>query len=450
MEFIVLIVGIILLLTLIIKFKFNTYVSLIVTSVVVGLGLGMPASKIADTIQNGIGSQLGELALVFGFGAMLGRLVANAGGAYRIAHTLINKFGRRFLQMAVVVASFIIGIALFFEVGIVLLVPIVFAIATEAGVSVLALGIPMATALSVTHGFLPPHPAPTAIAAVLNANAGKVLLYGIIVAIPTVYVAGILFTKVARKMVPSAFERTGNLKALGPQKEFKLSETPSFGMAVLTSLFPVILMAITTIYDLVVHNGVTPTHPNFLDNLISFIGSPSIAMLISLLFAIWSMGYHRNIPSGEIMSTLEGAVKSIAMLLLVIGGGGAFKQVLIDGGVGDAIKTAFASSSISPLILGWLIAVILRVALGSATVSALTAAGLVLPLMQGAGIDPALMVLSVGAGSLAASHVNDSGFWMFKEYFDLTVKETLLTWTMLETVISVVGLAGVLVLSLVV
>lgn len=266
MEFIVLIVGIILLLTLIIKFKFNTYVSLIVTSVVVGLGLGMPASKIADTIQNGIGSQLGELALVFGFGAMLGRLVANAGGAYRIAHTLINKFGRRFLQMAVVVASFIIGIALFFEVGIVLLVPIVFAIATEAGVSVLALGIPMATALSVTHGFLPPHPAPTAIAAVLNANAGKVLLYGIIVAVPTVYVAGILFTKVARKMVPSAFERTGNLKALGPQKEFKLSETPSFGMAVLTSLFPVILMAITTIYDLVVHNGVTPTHPNFLDN----------------------------------------------------------------------------------------------------------------------------------------------------------------------------------------
>ncbi|MGX7044925.1 gluconate:H+ symporter [Pediococcus acidilactici] len=450
MEFIVLIVGIILLLTLIIKFKFNTYVSLIVTSVVVGLGLEMPASKIADTIQNGIGSQLGELALVFGFGAMLGRLVANAGGAYRIAHTLINKFGRRFLQMAVVVASFIIGIALFFEVGIVLLVPIVFAIATEAGVSVLALGIPMATALSVTHGFLPPHPAPTAIATVLNANAGKVLLYGIIVAIPTVYVAGILFTKIARKMVPSAFERTGNLKALGPQKEFKLSETPSFGMAVLTSLFPVILMAITTIYDLVVHNGVTPTHPNFLDNLISFIGSPSIAMLISLLFAIWSMGYHRNIPSGEIMNTLEDAVKSIAMLLLVIGGGGAFKQVLIDGGVGDAIKTAFASSSISPLILGWLIAVILRVALGSATVSALTAAGLVLPLMQGAGIDPALMVLSVGAGSLAASHVNDSGFWMFKEYFDLTVKETLLTWTMLETVISVVGLAGVLVLSLVV
>lgn len=450
MEIMVLVIGIILLLTLIIKFKMNTYVSLIITAVVVGLGLGMPASQIATTIQNGIGSQLGELALVFGFGAMLGRLVTDAGGAYRIANTLIDKFGRRFLQIAVVVASFIIGIALFFEVGIVLLVPIVFAIAIEAGVPVLSLGIPMAAALSVTHGFLPPHPAPTAIAAVLNANAGKVLLYGVIIAISTVYIAGVLFSKIAKKYLPEAFKRNGNLKALGPQKQFKLEETPGFGISVLTALFPVILMAITTIYELIVHDGVTPKNPNAVDNFFGFIGSPSIAMLISLLFAMWSMGYHRKIASKDIMATLEDAVKSIAMLLLVIGGGGAFKQVLIDGGVGDAVKNIFASSSISPLILGWLIAVVLRVALGSATVASLTAAGLVLPLMQGAGIDPALMVLSVGAGSLAASHVNDAGFWMFKEYFDLSVKETLLTWTVLETIISIVGLIGVLLLSLIV
>lgn len=450
MELLVLLLGIALLLLLIIKFKMNTYVSLIITSVVVALGLGMPAGKIATSIQNGIGSQLGELALVFGFGAMLGRLVADAGGAYRIAHTLINKFGRKRLQIAVVLASFIIGIALFFEVGIVLLVPIVFAIAIEAGVPILSLGIPMAAALSVTHGFLPPHPAPTAIAAVLGANAGKVLLYGIIVAIPTVYLAGILFTKIARKYVPSAFEHAGNLKALGPQKEFKLEDTPSFGLSVLTSLFPVILMAITTIYQLVVHNGVAPKNPSAIDNVIEFIGSPSIAMLISLLFAMWAMGYHRRIATPQIMNTLEEAVKSIAMLLLVIGGGGAFKQVLIDGGVGDSVKNLFASANVSPLLLGWLIAVILRVALGSATVSALTAAGLVLPLMKTAGVDPALMVLAIGAGSLAASHVNDAGFWMFKEYFDLSVKETLMTWTVLETIIAVAGLAGVLLLSLVV
>lgn len=232
MPLIVLALGILLLLALIIKFKLNTYVALIITSVAVALGLGMPAGQIATSIQNGIGGQLGELALVFGFGAMLGRLVADAGGAYRIAHTLIDKFGRKHLQLAVVIASFIIGIALFFEVGIVLLVPIVFAIAMEAGVPILYLGLPMAAALSVTHGFLPPHPAPTAIATALNAQTGHVLLYGIIVAIPTVYVAGILFEKVAAKMVPGAFAHRGNLSALGEQKQFKLEDTPGFDLTV--------------------------------------------------------------------------------------------------------------------------------------------------------------------------------------------------------------------------
>ena len=448
MDLLVLILGILLLLVLIIKFKFNTYVSLIITAVVVAHGLGMAPAKIATSIQTGIGSQLGELALVFGFGAMLGRLVADAGGAYRIAHTLINAFGRRGLQLAVVLASFIIGIALFFEVGIVLLVPIVFAIAAEAGVPILTLGIPMAAALSVTHGFLPPHPAPTAISTALGASAGLVLAYGVIVAIPTVYIAGPLFSKLAHRFVPDAFERRGNLKALGPQKSFKLEETPGFGISVLTSLFPVILMAIATIYELVIHGGKMPKTPSGMDNVIAFIGSPSIAMLISLLFAMWAMGYARQLPAKDIMTTLEEAVKSIAMLLLVIGGGGAFKQVLIDGGVGDSVKNLFVGSSISPLILGWLIAVVLRIALGSATVAAMTASGLVLPLMQSAGIQPALMVLAIGAGSLAASHVNDAGFWMFREYFDLTIKQTLLTWTLLETIISVVGLGGVLLLSL--
>lgn len=450
MELLVLVLGIALLLLLIIKFKMNTYVALIITAVAVALGLGMPPAKIATSIQNGIGGQLGELALVFGFGAMLGRLVADAGGAYRIAHTLINAFGKKRIQIAVVLASFIIGIALFFEVGIVLLIPIIFAIAAEAGVPILALGIPMAAALSVTHGFLPPHPAPTAIATALNAPAGMVLAYGIIVAIPAVYIAGPLFSRFAKKIVPDAFERRGNLSALGPQKEFNLADTPSFGLSTLTSLFPVILMAVATIYQMVVHGGVAPKNPGTLDNIIAFIGSPSIAMLISLLFAMWAMGWHRKIASKQIMSTLEEAVKSIAMLLLVIGGGGAFKQVLIDGGVGDSVKNLFMGTNISPLILGWLIAVVLRIALGSATVAAMTASGLVLPLMQSAGVNPALMVLAIGAGSLAASHVNDAGFWMFREYFDLTIKQTLLTWTLLETIISVVGLGGVLLLSLVV
>lgn len=450
MPFLVLVLGIALLLFLIIKVKLNTFVSLIVTSILVGVGLGLPMTKIATSIQDGIGGQLGELSIVFGFGAMLGRLVADAGGAYRIAHTLINKFGKKRLQLAIVLASFIIGIALFFEVGMVLLVPIVFAIAVEAGVSILYLGIPMAAALSVTHEFLPPHPAPTAISAVLGANAGHVLLYGIIIAIPAVIIAGPLYTKVARKITPDAFDRKGNLSALGPQKEFKLEDTPGFGISVLTSLFPVILMAITTIYQLVFNDGSLPKHPSTLDSFIAFIGTPAISMTISLLIAMYTMGWARRIKTPQIMNTVEEAVKSIAMLLLVIGGGGAFKQVLIDGGVGNAVMKLFAGSSLSPLLLGWLIAVVLRIALGSATVASLTAAGLVLPLMQSAGVNPALMVLAIGAGSLAASHVNDAGFWMFREYFDLTIKETLLTWTVLETLIAIVGIIGVMLLSLVV
>ncbi len=347
-------------------------------------------------------------------------------------------------------ASFIIGIALFFEVGMVLLVPIVFAIAIEVSVSILYLGIPMAAALSVTHGFLPPHPAPTAITSALGANAGHVLLYGVLIAIPSVIIAGPLFTKIAKRLVPDAFARQGNLTALGPQKTFKLDETPGFGISVITSLFPVILMAVTTIYQMAFNGGKLPKNPTMLDSIVGFIGTPAIAMTISLMVAMYTMGWARRIKTLAIMKTIEEAVKSIAMSLLVIGGGGAFKQILIDGGVGDSVTKLFANANLSPLLLGWLIAVVLRVALGSATVASLTAAGLVLPLMQSAGVNPALMVLSIGAGSLAASHVNDTGFWMFKEYFDLSVKETLATWTVLETLISIVGLIGVLLLSLVV
>ncbi len=449
MPFIVLALGILLLLLLIIKFKMNTYIALIITAVVVGIGLGMPLTKIASSIETGIGSQLGELALVFGFGAMLGRLVADAGGAYTISTTLIDIFGRKHLQIAIVVASFIIGIALFFEVGIVLLIPIVFAIAVEAQVPVLYLGIPMGAALSVTHGFLPPHPAPTAIATTLNANVGRVLLFGIIIAIPTVYIAGPLFSRWARKMVPSAFAGKPHLPLSSNKRQFKVSEAPSFGLSVLTALFPVILMTITTVYELVIDHGSLPKNPSLVDQIIRLIGDPGIAMLLSLLFALWSMGIHQHKDNKAISATLEDATKSIAMLLLIIGGGGAFKQILIDGGVGKAVAQLFSGSSISPLLLGWLVAVILRVSLGSATVSALTAAGLVAPLMTQAGVDPALMVIAIGSGSVAASHVNDAGFWMFREYFDLTVKQTLLTWTILETLIAVCGLSGVLLLNMV-
>ncbi|AIG66100.1 gluconate:H+ symporter [Weissella tructae] len=445
---ITLFLGILFLLFLIVKVKLNTFISLIFTAVMVGLGLGMDFAQIPHSISQGIGGSLGELAIVFGFGAILGRLVSDAGGAYRIAHTLIEKFGKKRIQLAVMVAAFILGIALFFEVGMVILIPIIFVIALEVGVPLLYLGIPMAAALSVTHGFLPPHPAPTAIATALGANTGEVLFYGLIVAIPAAIVAGPLFTKLAQKYAPEAFTIKRELSSFGEIKEFDLAKTPSFGLSLLTSLFPVLLMGVTTIYTMVNNNGKPFTDPQGFDSFVTMIGSPVGAMIISLLFALWAMGWHQQKSAAEISTSVEESVRSIAMLLLIIGGGAAFKQILIDGGIADQVALMFQGSTISPLLLAWIITVILRVALGSATVAALTAAGLVGPLMAGAGINPALMVLVIGAGSLAASHVNDAGFWMFKEYFDLDVKQTLKIWTVLETVISVVGLIIVLILSM--
>ncbi|BAK58768.1 gluconate:H+ symporter [Lactococcus garvieae] len=447
MDLLIVLVGVLILLFLIGKAKLNTFVSLVIVSFIVAMLLGIDLAKIPASIETGIGGQLGHLGIIFGFGAMLGRLVSDAGGAYRIAHTLIDKFGNKRIQLAVVLASFIIGIALFFEVGMVLLIPIIFAIAAELAIPILYLGIPMVAALSVAHGFLPPHPGPTAIAGVYGANMGLVLLYGFIIAVPTVLIAGPLFTKFAKKMVPDAFSRKGNLSTVGEYKEFKLEETPSFLSATLTSLMPVLLMAISTLYVMVAHGGKTPKNPSALDNIVAFIGSPDVAMLLSLLIAIFTMGIFRKIPMKRLMASAEASIKQIAMMLLIIGGGGAFKQVLIDGGVGDSVAQIFQGSRLSPLILAWLIAVVLRLALGSATVAALTAAGLVLPLMAATGTNPALLVIATGAGSLFFSHVNDAGFWMFKEYFNLTVKETLLTWSLLETLIAIVGLVGALILN---
>ncbi|RFU62464.1 GntP family permease [Peribacillus glennii] len=446
MPLIIVAVGIIALLLLIMGLKLNTFISLIIVSFGVALALGMPLENIVKTIEAGLGGTLGHLALIFGLGAMLGKLIADSGGAQRIAMTLVNKFGEKNIQWAVVAASFIIGVALFFEVGLVLLIPIVFAISRELRISILYLGIPMTAALSVTHGFLPPHPGPTVIAGEYGANIGEVLLYGFIIAIPTVILAGPVFTKIAKKLVPQSFTKTGNIASLGEQKEFKLEDTPGFGISVFTALLPVILMSIATIITLVQKTM------GFEDNsflaAIRFIGEAGTSMLISLLVAVYTMGIARKIPIKSVMESCTTAISHIGMMLLIIGGGGAFKQVLIDGGVGDYVAELFKGTSLSPILLAWVIAAILRISLGSATVAALTTAGLVIPLLGQTDVNLALVVLATGAGSLIASHVNDAGFWMFKEYFGLSMKETFATWTLLETIISVAGLGFILLLSL--
>jgi gluconate:H+ symporter, GntP family len=438
--------GVILLLIFIMGLKLNTFVSLIIVSFIVAILLGMPMSDVVSSIEAGLGSTLGHIALIFGMGAMLGRLIADAGGANRIANTLIDKFGQKRIQWAILFASFIVGIALFLEVAIVLLIPIIYSIAKEMKVSIVYLGLPMVAAALATHAFLPPHPGPTAVAAEYGANIGLVLVYGIIIAIPTVILSGILFPRIAKNIVPSAFSREGSA-SFGVAKTFKEDEMPGFGISVFTALFPVILMGIGAIVDIVKAEEIIPD--NVWTDIAAFVGNASTAMVISLLLAIYTMGIRRNISMKKMMDSCGSAINSIGMLLLIIGGGGALKQVLIDGGVGDYVAGIFAGTSLSPIFFAWLVAAILRICLGSGTVATLTTAGLVIPsLATMPDVNLELVTLATGAGSAIAAHVNDAGFWMVKESLGMTLKEALGTYTILSTVVAVSGLAFTMILDI--
>ncbi|WP_281185856.1 gluconate:H+ symporter [Staphylococcus schleiferi] len=441
-------IGIIVLLLLIMQFQLNTFIALIITAMLTGILLGMPYNKIVTTIEAGIGGTLGHIALIFGLGAMLGKLLADGGGATQIADTLIAKLGKKYVQWAMVIASFMIGIALFFEVGLVLLIPLVFTIAKRMNVSQLKMGLPMVTALSVTHGFLPPHPGPVVISKELNAPIGKVLLYGFIIAIPVTLIAGPLFVKIAPYLSRSAFEREGDISSLGATKSFEDEKLPNFALSTFTALLPVLLMLFATIWQLVTGHESGPK--NHLERIIYFVGNAGTAMLIAVIFAIFSMGILRGKSTKQVMNTLTEAIYPIGMMLFIIGAGGAFKQILIDGGVGGAVEHIFTDVRISPILLAWLVAALLRLALGSATVAAISTTGIILPLLQTTDVNLALVVLAIGAGSIFCSHVNDAGFWMFKEYFGLTVKETFLTWSLVETIISVSGLGFVYLMSVII
>ena len=436
MPLLIVILGILLLFVLIAKFKLNAFISFIIVCVFVGVFQGMELDRIVEAIQIGMGNTLGFLVMILGLGAMLGKLVSDSGAAQRITSKLVSSFGIKYIQWAVVVAGFIVGIPMFYSVGFVILIPLVFTIAASTRLPLIYVGLPMLASLSVTHGFLPPHPAPTAIAGMFNADIGKTLLYGIIIAIPTIIVAGPLFTRTIK-----------NIKAT-PLKEFynpivlKEEEMPAMGISLFTTLLPIILILCSTLFTLFVPGEF------LLKEVIVFIGNPVIAMLISVLVAIYALGISRGKKMPELMSSVSSSVSSITMILLIIAGAGALKQILVASGVSDYIGALLNGSSISPLILAWFIATVIRVCVGSATVAGLTAAGIALPLIQNTEVSPELMVLAIGSGSLMLSHVNDGGFWMFKEYFNLTVKETLSTWTVMETTVGIMGLIGVLILNI--
>tara|TARA_B100001142_G_C14331111_1_gene654165 strand:- start:1752 stop:2882 length:1131 start_codon:yes stop_codon:yes gene_type:complete len=373
--------------------------------------------------------------MILGLGAMLGKLVAESGAAQQITNGLIRIFGVKNTKAAVMLTGFIVGVTMFYSVGFVILVPLVFTVASATGLSLIGVGLPMLAALSVTHGFLPPHPAPSALSVMFDADIGKTLLYGIILAIPAILISGPLLTRFLPKVEAKP------LKEFMASKTFNVSELPSLTNSLLTALLPVLLIGFATIISsfLIVNST--------LYDLVNFIGNPVIALLLTLLIGTYTLGVARGKSMDDIMKIYATAASGITMVLLIISGAGALKQILIDSGVSQYIGGLLQITSLSPLLIGWIIATLIRFSVGSATVAGLTTAGIVLPLVQTTDVSPELMVLAIGSGSLMLSHVNDSGFWLFKEYFNLSVKETLSTWTVMETSIGISGLLGVLFLN---
>jgi Gnt-I system high-affinity gluconate transporter len=436
MPLLIVILGICFLLFLILVLKFNSFLSFVIVSLLVALAEGMTLDKAVVSIENGIGNTMGFIVLILGFGAMLGKLVSESGAAQKITSWLIQAFGLKHIQLALMLTGFIVGISLFYDVGFFIVIPLVFTVAASTGLPLLYVGLPMLASLSVTHGYLPPHPAPTAIAAIFHADIGKTLVYGIIVAIPAIIISGPLLSRALSKINAKPLKEFINLKPLSDE------EMPGFWISFFSSLLPVILITISTIA------GFLLTKDSIVRKILEYLGNPVIAMLLSVLFAIYTLGLARGRTITDIMNSLSHSVVSITMIMLLIAGAGALKQVLIDSGVSNYIGGLLSKSALSPLFLGWLIATVLRFCVGSATVAGITTAGIVLPLVTGGDVKPELMVLAIGSGSLMFGHVNDGGFWLFKEYFNLSIKDTLKTWSVMETSIGVSGLIGVLILSL--
>ena len=436
MPLIIVILGICLLLFFILVVKLNSFLSFVIVSIAVALAEGMSIDNAVISIEKGIGNTMGTIVLVLGLGSMLGKMVSESGAAQRITTRMVAAFGLKHIQLALMLTGFIVGVSLFYDVGFFIMIPLIFTVAASTGLPLLYVGLPMLAALSVTHGYLPPHPAPTAIVAMFDADLGKTMVYGIIVALPAILISGPFLSKILSKVESKPLKEFVNQKALTE------AEMPSFWVSFFSSLLPVMLISFSTIA------GFFLSEDNEIRKILGYVGNPVIAMLLSVLFAIYTLGLARGRKITDIMNSLAHSVTSVTMIMLLIAGAGALKQVLVDGGVSTYIGEIMSHSTLSPLFLGWLIATVLRFCVGSATVAGITTAGIVLPLVTGTGVSPELMVLAIGSGSLMIGHVNDGGFWLFKEYFNLSIKDTLKTWSVMETSIGLSGLAGVMILSL--
>jgi gluconate:H+ symporter, GntP family len=434
-------IAVIALVILIAKFKLNPFITLVVVSVALGFAVGMPMGDIVKSFEAGVGGTLGHIALVIGLGTMLGKMMAESGGAERIALTLINFFGEKNVHWAMVVIAFIVGLPVFFEVGFVLLIPIAFNVARRTGKSLLLIGLPMVAGLSVVHGLIPPHPAALLAVQAYHADIGRTIVYGLIVGVPTAIVAGPLFALLIHRHItlpennPLAAQFIANSDDQSDENK-KKRDLPSFGVTLFTILLPVILMLIGSWADLF-------TTPKTLANdLLHFVGNTDVALLIAVLVSFWTFGAQRGFNREQIQKFCGECLAPIAGITLIVGAGGGFGRVLMDSGISKEIVDTATSAHLSPLLLGWSVAALIRLATGSATVAMTTACGIVAPIASAGAVavKPELLVLATGSGSLIFSHVNDGGFWLIKEYFGMTVGQTFKTWSLCETIISLLGL----------
>jgi GntP family gluconate:H+ symporter len=429
--------AIVALVVLIARFKLHPFLGLLLVSVAVGLHSGMKLPAIAKTFQEGVGNTLGFLGVVVGLGIMLGKMLSVSGGAHVIAQTFVRLLGEKRLPWAMLFIAIIVGIPVLFGVGLFLLVPLVYTLAGETKMPLIRLAIPLVAGLSVSQGFLPPHPGPMLAIEQIGADVGKTILYGFMVGIPTAIVAGPIFAKVVARRLPVTAAPPGDWKAA------ELPELlPGVAVTLFTILLPVLLMLLASLADLML-----PAE-NRCRQWADFIGSPIIAMLLAVLLSLLTFGARRGFSPGKILKFLEECLGPAAGILLVVGAGGGLSKMLERGGAGAAIADIVEHARVSPLLLGWLVAASIRVSVGSATVAITMASAIIAPVAaNNPGIHRELLVLAMGAGSLFCSHVNDSGFWMVKESFSLTVTQTLKTWTVLETSIGLVALGLVLLIS---
>ena len=423
--------AIALLLFLILVVKLHAFLSLLISSMALGLAAGMAPAAVLKSIQSGFGEALGFIAVVVGLGAMIGRFIENSGGGRVLADWLLGKFGRERAVWALLVASYLVGLPIFFEVGFIILAPLVWSLARESKRSLLVYGMPVAAALSATHSLVPPHPAPVAAAQLLGADLGRIILYGVAISLPMAVIGGIVYGGwIAKRMFIPLPEM-----ALRAQPE-KQESPPPVSLVTLILLLPVLLIFMASI-------TATANLPG--KEMLGFLGHPFTALLLTTLAAMFVFGTRRGIHRNELARMAVDSLAPIATLLLIMGGGGSFKQVIVDSGVGLYAGRLLAASSISPLVVAYLIAAAMRVAQGSATVAIITAAGIVAPVVKHIpGYSPEMIVLAVCCGGTILSHVNDAGFWLVNEYFGMAVQQTLKSWTVMKVITSLCGLAMVL------